>query len=304
MIISDKSLISVIIPTYKRSDMLLRAIDSVLNQTWNNIEVIIVNDNIPNSEFDIETNKKLEKYKNDSRVKTVSTSGQTGGGAARNFAIKHCTGDYVAFLDDDDRFLSEKLEKQLLFMQENDLDMCYQDVKWFNQDEKLVEYRKMDYVDDFSKESLIRYHILHSISPTAIYMIKREKLLETDGFGEVIMGQDWFLMLRCIEADMKIGYMPGAYVVQYLHNGERISLGQNKIKGENLLYEYKRKYYNYLTKDDKKYVDFRHFAVLAFASFRSKMYSNAIKYAAKTVFTSPKYSLKSGIKFFNNKEVK
>ena len=304
MVKSDMPLISVIIPTYKRSDMLLRAIDSVLNQTWKNIEIVVVNDNIPNSEYDIETNKKLEIYKNDSRVKVVSTSGQTGGGAARNFAIKHCTGDYVAFLDDDDKFLSEKLEKQLLFMQQNDLDMCYQDVKWFNQDDKLIEYRKMNYVDDFSKESLIRYHILHSISPTAIYMIKREKLLETDGFGEVIMGQDWFLMLRCIEANMKIGYMPGAYVAQYLHNGERISLGQNKIDGENLLYEYKRKYYDYLTKDDKKYVDFRHYAVLAFASFRSKMYIKAIKYAVKTVFTSPKYCFKSGIKFFNNKEAK
>lgn len=301
---NDQPLISIIVPTCKRSDMLTRAVDSILNQTWKNIEIIIVNDNEPDSEFDKSTKKSLEKYKNNKKVKIISTPGLTGGGKARNFAIKHCTGEYVAFLDDDDRFLPEKLEKQYKFMIDNHLEMSYQDVKWHDENEKLIEYRKMDYVDDFSKESLLRYHILHSIAPTAIYMIKKEALLKTKGFGEVIMGQDWFLMLRCIESDLKIGYMPGAYVIQYLHNGERISLGDNKIKGENALYEYKRKYYNYLTKKDIKYVDFRHYAVLSFASLRSKRYFQAVKYGIRTVFISPINCLKEAKNYFGGRKGK
>ena len=300
MIKEDLPLVSVIIPTCKRSDMLSRAVESVLNQTWNNIEVIIVNDNIPDSDFDKETKEVLLKYQGDDKVRLICTSGHIGGGAARNFAIKYCSGDYVTFLDDDDRFLPDKIEKQLLYMQDKDLDMCYQDVEWHNENEKLVEYRKMDYVDDFSKEGLIRNHILHSICPTSIYMIKRNELLKTDGFGEVIMGQDWFLMLRCIEAGLRIGYMPGAYVVQYLHNGERISLGDNKIKGENFLYEYKKKYYYLLSKRDVKYVKFRHYAVLAFTCLRSKKLFRAIKYALETFFTSPYYCIIEFKRYFNN----
>ena len=297
-------LISVIVPTCKRSDMLTRAVDSILSQTWNNIEIIIVNDNIPDSDFDKETKNSLLKYRGNNKVKILSTTGLTGGGAARNFAIKHCNGDFIAFLDDDDRFLPDKIEKQDEFMVKKNLDMIYQDVKWYDENDKLIEFRKMDYVDDFSKESLIRNHILHSICPTAIYMIKRQALLKTDGFGEVIMGQDWFLMLRCIEADLKIGYMPGAYVIQYLHSGERISLGENKIKGENLLYEYKRKYYNLLSKKDIKYVDFRHYAVLAFACLRSKMYFKAVKYGIRTAIISPKNCIIEAKKYFGGRKGK
>ena len=298
---SNLPLISIIVPTCKRADMLERAIDSILNQTYSNIEIVVVNDNVPDSEFDLKTKATLQKYDKDNRVNCVSTTGLTGGGAARNLAIKHTNGEYVAFLDDDDRYLPDKLETQYNFMIERDLDMCFQDVKWFNEKEKLVEFRKMDYVTDFSKDNLIRQHILHSISPTAIYMIKRKELIKTEGFGEVIMGQDWFLMLRCIEAGLKIGYMPGAYVIQYLHSGERISLGDNKIKGENLLYEYKRKYFRYLTKKDIKYVDFRHYAVLAFTCLRSKKPLKAIGYIFKTLFLSPKLCISEAKKFFNNK---
>lgn len=298
----ENYLISVIIPTYKRSTFLARAIDSVLEQTYNNIEIIVVDDNEPGSDYKTQTENIMRKYSDMRNVRYIHTTGKTGGGSARNYAIKECKGDYVAFLDDDDKFLSDKLEKQLDFMIANDLDMSYQDVKWVDENDKLVEFRKMDYVDDFSKDELLRQHILHSLCPTAIYMIKRDALLKTDGFGEVISGQDFILMLRCIEADLKIGYMPGAYVIQYLHNGERISLGQNKINGENNLYELKKKYYHLLSRNQIRYVDFRHYAVLAFACLRSRMYMKSFVYALKTFFISPLECYKEAKRFFGNRK--
>lgn len=294
--------VSVIMPTYKRSDFLVRAIESVLNQTYQNIEVIVSDDNIPDSEYCIETKTKVNAFLKTGKVKYVKTTGKTGGGAARNFAIKYCTGDYVAFLDDDDVYVNNKIEKQLSFMIENDLDMSYQDVKWFDEKNKLVEYRKLDYVNNFTRNELLRQHILHSIAPTAIYMIKRDALLKTEGFGEVIMGQDFILMLRCIEAGLKIGYMPGAYVHQYLHSGERISLGQNKIDGENALYKLKSKYYNLLSKKEIKYVKFRHNAVLMFATLRSKMYGKVLGYAVKAFFLSPADCVKEAKRYFGGRK--
>lgn len=294
--------ISIIIPTYKRSDFLGRAIESVLNQTYQNIEILVSDDNLPDSDFAKEAKQKVESYSSTGKVKYLKTTGKTGGGAARNFAIKYCTGDYVAFLDDDDVFIPEKLEKQLEFMLKNNLDMSYQDVKWFDENDKLVEFRKMDYVTDFSKNELLKQHILHSIAPTAIYMIKREALLKTEGFGEVIMGQDFILMLRCIEADLKIGYMPGAYVHQYLHSGERISLGQNKIDGENNLYELKKKYYYLMNNKEIRYVKFRHNAVLMFATLRSKMYGKVLGYGFKAFFLSPKACMQEAKRYFGGRK--
>lgn len=294
--------VSVIIPTYKRSKFLSRAIESVLAQTYQNIEVVISDDNIADSEYCKQTEETVAKYENSGKIKYIKTSGKTGGGAARNFAIKQCNGDYVAFLDDDDVYVKDKIEKQLEFMLENDLDLSYQDVKWYDENDKLVEFRKLDYVEEFSKEELLRQHILHSISPTAIFMIKRSALEQTEGFGEVIMGQDFILMLRCIEADLKIGYMPGAYVHQYLHNGERISLGRNKINGENMLYELKKKYYHLLNKKEKHYVMFRHNAVLMFATYRSKMYAKALFYGIKTFFISPSSCCKEAKRYFGGRK--
>lgn len=297
----DYPLISIIVPTFERNDLLPRTLDSIYAQTWENMEVVLVDDNVPGSKWANEIDSILEPYLKRKNFIHLKTAGKTGGGAARNLGLQKCHGEYVAFLDDDDRYLPNKLEKQVHFMMEQQLDGCYQDVMWFDMNERLVEYRAMDYTTDYSKEGLLKAHILHSIAPTAIYMFRRDKILETEGFGEVPSGQDFILMLRCIEHGMKIRYMKGAYVVQYLHNGKRISLGSNKVKGENMLYDLKHKYFYLLTKSECKYVKFRHYAVLAFASMRSRRPIRAAGYAMMTIGCSPMYCIKEAIRYFGSK---
>lgn len=297
----NEPLISVIVPTYERSNLLSRALDSIYAQTWKKIEVVVVDDNIPGSKWEKETYQVLEQYINRKNFLYIKTKGQTGGGAARNLALSRCHGDYVAFLDDDDKYFPDKLEKQLRFMYKNDLDGSYHDVKWVNEKERQVEYRSMDYTQDFSREGLLKAHILHSICPTAIYMFRRDKLLGTKGFGEVPSGQDFILMLRCIESGMKMGYMKGVYVVQYLHRGRRVSLGDSKVKGENMLYELKKQYFDLLTEQERIYVKFRHNAVLAFASFRSRRLIQAAHYTIITVIASPKFCAEEAIRYFRAK---
>lgn len=294
-------LISVIVPTFERSDMLPRALDSIYDQTWRDIEVIVVDDNIPGSEWEAKTQAALAPYRDRPNFIYAKTTGATGGGVARNVAIEYCTGDYVAFLDDDDRFLPDKLEKQLAFMLEQDLDVSYHDVKWVDSNEKLVELRSLDHTKDFSVEGLLKAHILHSLSPTAIYMIRRDKLLQTKGFGDVPVGQDFMLMLQCIESGMKIRYMPGAYVVQYLHSGARLSLGDNKVRGENMMYELKQGYFHLLSRKERSYVKFRHYAVLSFASLRSRRPVRAAGYAVRTVVSAPLLCVKEGVRYFRSK---
>ncbi|MCD8368963.1 MAG: glycosyltransferase family 2 protein [Clostridiales bacterium] len=115
---TDSILVSCVIPTYKRSDMLVRAVNSVLNQTHKNIEVLVVDDNEPNDEYSIEVQEKINNIKDD-RVHYVQQEKHINGAVARNVGIKAAKGEFVAFLDDDDEWLPEKIERQLVYLKQN-----------------------------------------------------------------------------------------------------------------------------------------------------------------------------------------
>lgn len=100
-------IVSVIIPTIRRPDLLLRAIHSVLSQTLQDLEVIVVVDGP-----DPATIATLQNV-TDARVRVISNPHALGAGRSRNAGVAQASGRYVAFLDDDDEFLPEKLEKQV-----------------------------------------------------------------------------------------------------------------------------------------------------------------------------------------------
>lgn len=107
--------ISVIITTYKRKfNILSRAINSVLNQTYQNIEIIVVNDNSIDNTFFSEIEENIKKYQN--QIKYISYPDNKGACAARNLGALEARGKYIAFLDDDDVFRPDKIERQVYFL--------------------------------------------------------------------------------------------------------------------------------------------------------------------------------------------
>ena len=123
-----KPLVSVIIPTYKSCDTLCRAIQSVLNQTYDNIEVIVVDDNNPNTPERAATEELMLRYKTESEVHYIKHEFNKNGSAARNTGFRHSSGEYLCFLDDDDYFLKDKLQLQVEYMQSNpqyDANYCW-----------------------------------------------------------------------------------------------------------------------------------------------------------------------------------
>ena len=293
--------VSVIIPTCKRPHFLARAVDSVLAQTYKNVEAVVVDDNIADSAERNKTSEIMKKYRDDPRVIYVMNERPLGGGLARNEGIKEATGEYITFLDDDDIYLPEKVETQLRFTLENELQMSFTDVFLHDNSGKLVEYRRHSYVTDWSNDELMHQHILHSLGPTSTYMIKRSVLVEAGGFLDVPMGLDFMLMWRMIEFGTKIGYYPVSYIIQYLHDGERISVGKNKINGENRLYELKKTKAHMLSKKERKYVDFRHYAVLSVASRRSGKFADFIKYGIKAVLVAPLFFVSDAKTMLSNR---
>jgi len=105
----EQRLVSVIMPTYNRSKILPAAIESVLAQKYRNIEVIVVDDrSVDNTEQVVsEINQK------DNRVVYIRNKGTKGCSGAKNFGIKWSRGEFVAFLDDDDAYLPEKILSQV-----------------------------------------------------------------------------------------------------------------------------------------------------------------------------------------------
>ena len=103
-------MVTVIIPTYKRARYITRAIDSVLGQTYDDFEIIVVDDNSPNTKEREDLEKQMEKYKDNSKVIFIQHEKNKNGSVARNTGIQMAKGEYITFLDDDDFYLKDRLK--------------------------------------------------------------------------------------------------------------------------------------------------------------------------------------------------
>lgn len=109
-------------PAYNTGRIIRESIDSVLSQTYTNLELLISDDH----SSDAETAAILREYASrDSRVRVFFMKENGGAGGARNNSIRHATGRYIAFCDSDDRWLPDKLERQVALMREKDCLLCH-----------------------------------------------------------------------------------------------------------------------------------------------------------------------------------
>jgi glycosyltransferase involved in cell wall biosynthesis len=107
LIILSREKISIIIPSYNREKLIIRSINSILNQTYQNIEVILIDDGSTDN-----TKKVISQIK-DKRFRYIKLRKNKGANVARNIGIQKAIGNYIAFQDSDDFFHSDKLEKQI-----------------------------------------------------------------------------------------------------------------------------------------------------------------------------------------------
>lgn len=263
--------VSIIVPSYKRKkEQFARAIESLLASTYENIEIIVVDDNAKPEHA--EYRQALSEYiaeLNSDKVVYIQNETNLGGSGARNEGIRVATGEYITFLDDDDRYRQEKIADQLQFMLANNLDMSFTDLSIHNEKDKLIDYRNYPDLKGFDKDYLLRYHLTKQITGTPTFMCRKQILTDIGGFEKVPMGQEYYLMMRIINSGAKIGYEPQDNVVAYRTSQEAISTGPNKISGQKALFEYKKTYFNILSLSEKQYVRCRHYAVMAVAYKRN-----------------------------------
>lgn len=288
--------VSVIIPTYQRADFLTRAIDSVLNQSYKSIEVIVVDDNPENSPYQNATEDIITRlYKDDDRVIYIQNNQNIGGANSRNKGARIATGDYLCFLDDDDIYLPEKIEKQLKYMVENGLDVSFTDIKMLDEKGRVVDLRDHSrYIKSLDNSELLKYHLMHHLTPTDTYMFSRTAFFKTEGFKQRPVSQEFMLMLDCIQKGLKIGYLKGVYAVQYIHSRGRVSSAAGRAAGDKALYELKKGYFYLLSPSERRYINFRYHAVFSVYYLRNKDFKNALCHLVKSFFISPYLFIKEG----------
>ncbi len=234
--------VSIVIPTYKRADKIVRALESCVNQDYKNIEIIVVDDNGDGSEFRDKTKSLVGPYIEKYGVRYIEHKENKGGAGARNTGIREASGLLVSFLDDDDEILPSKISQQVeLYNQhKNDnvgLIYCYCEA--VNEKGEHKRY----YNNDLQWNPLYE-NMLGCIAGTSLWLSPKRVLEEVGCFEDTPSKQDTILLLKILAAGYNVFRVEQPLVKYYEYNDGKISgMGLNNIKGECNARIFSRKYY-------------------------------------------------------------
>lgn len=193
--ISDqRAYVSVILPTYNRASELGKAMQSVLDQTYENLELIVVNDGSTD-----ETEQVVRGF-SDARVRLVQSEKNGGLAYARNMGIREARYDLLAFHDDDDLWKPEKLENQVreLLQSDHSTGFCYCEMSYIMLDGKTVHIVPRREISDVRKRGYLYPELLRRNfigGPTLL--VRKECLEEVGLFDETLaIFEDWDMVLR------------------------------------------------------------------------------------------------------------
>ena len=198
-------------PTYKRPLFLKRAINSILLQDYQNVEVLVVDDNNDGDQFRIETELVMQSYIGNAKVKYYKHHQNSNGSAARNTGIQNAEGDYIVFLDDDDYLLPERIKKAVNFLDSSSPDIGGCCVNYLKKYKKLI-YKESNY-NCITKDcsGLLDGSIDYAAGSTL--MLKKEVIDIIHGFNPSYKRhQDWEFIIRVLQK-YKIASIPFVGVV-------------------------------------------------------------------------------------------
>lgn len=211
--------VSIIIPTYNRAKLLADAVKSLQQQTYENIEIIIVDD--CSTDNTAETVERMD----DGRILYVKHDVNRGGSEARNTGLMHATGSYIGFLDSDDQWQPDKLERQLaVFREEPEIGVVYTGMKVYQ-----GSYLVKEVIPKYRGDLLAKLVESNCIYTTSSILVKREVMEKVGGFDSSLPScQDWDLYLRLAQVS-RFGFVEDSLVLYHLHPGDRISTNYRAV---------------------------------------------------------------------------
>ena len=188
-------LVSIIIPYFRKREYITDTLNSVLKQTYKNLEVIIIYDD--QQKEDLALIKKLVKL--DKRISLIINKHTLGAGISRNNGIKKCKGKYVSFIDADDIWKKNKLELQIEFMKKKNLLISHTNYETIDKKNNVINIKiakNFDNVNDLLKSCDIG---LSSV------IVKKEILTRGCLFVNLKTKEDFVLWLKILKKNIKIG---------------------------------------------------------------------------------------------------
>ena len=212
----EENKVSIIIPVYNTEKFIGKTIESVLNQTYKNWEILIFNDKSKDNSLKI-----IKKYsEKDKRIKVVDSKENVGVVAARNKLIEIATGEFIAFLDADDYWKQNKLEKQIKFMLKNNALISCTEYTRVTEDEKEIN-------DIIIKEIITYEDMLKNNYLGCLTVIYNANKLGKRYFKEREKNEDYVLWLEIVkETKIIFGLKENLAFYRVLNN----SRSSNKIK--------------------------------------------------------------------------
>ena len=186
-------LVSIIIPYYKKRDFFKKTIDSVLKQTHQNFEIILIYDDLDQADLSF-VKFILQKIK---RAKIIINKRNLGAGRSRNIGIDHSKGKFITFLDADDLWQENKLKKQIEFMNKNNISFSYSSYFIVNKNEKKIKIDKAPKVTNYQKLLLSNEIGLSTV-------MTNSKLLKKEKFSNIKTKEDYLLWLKISKKNIKM----------------------------------------------------------------------------------------------------
>ena len=215
--VSNQISVDILLPNYNSATYVSETIESVINQTFRNWKLIIVDSN-----SNVKTRQILEKYANHSNINVIWLEKNKKAGFCRNLAIRNSKSEYIAFLDSDDIWDKEKLFKQLSFMIENKYYFTYTNYTTFGSENNRNNLREIHPPKYFSFGKFIR----NTSIGTSTMIIKRSSIKNVK-FSNTKICEDYFFKCQILK---KVNY---AYCLSESLTKYRIrknSLQSNKIR--------------------------------------------------------------------------
>lgn len=212
----EENKVSIIIPVYNAEKFIGKTIESILNQTYKNWEMLIFNDKSKDNSLKI-----IKKYsEKDERIKVVDSKENVGVVAARNKLIEIATGEFIAFLDADDYWKQNKLEKQIKFMRKNNALISCTEYTRVTEDEKEIN-------DIIIKEIITYEDMLKNNYLGCLTVVYNANKLGKRYFKERKKNEDYVLWLEIVkETKIIFGLKENLAFYRVLNN----SRSSNKIK--------------------------------------------------------------------------
>lgn len=234
--------VSVIIPTYNRADLIERAVRSVLDQTFTDLECLVVDDGSTDETVSV------VRSIDDDRV-TVIEHGENGGAAAaRNAGIDASSGEYLAFLDDDDVWRPEKLAKQIDLLESapDSVGLVYCWMDYYDDDSLVTAYRP-ELRGDIFLDVLDKQRIGNSSTLVAPAHV----VTDVGGFDESILRGDDGDFIRRVALDYDVEYVSETLVDAYIDHGHRRITSQDEKGARNAIHDQKAKLQKFSTQFDE-----------------------------------------------------